>query len=172
MSQRHPDSTGTRAEALSAEERVRVLALGELLMPPSRGMPRVSEVLADGPLLDEAMAKRPEYVPGLREAAGMPAEPGDRDVLASIRAESPGAWAALTVVVPAAYFMDEGVRARLGYRGQVAQPIDLNAPPDYEGLILSVLERGPLCRPTPTLGVLSAERLAKDTPSDRSSSRI
>jgi hypothetical protein len=45
--------------------------------------------------------------------------------------------------------MSADVRERLGYPGQQARPFEPR--PDYEedGLIQSVIERGPIYRPTP-----------------------
>ena len=44
-----------------------------------------------------------------------------------------------------------GVRAAIGYPGLEARPIDPDAAPDYleDGLLDSVIARGPVYRPTP-----------------------
>jgi hypothetical protein len=56
----------------------------------------------------------------------------------------------LAVSVPGAYFLNPKIRAAFGYAGQEAVPIDPNAPPDYleGGLLDSVINRGPVYRPT------------------------
>ena len=52
-------------------------------------------------------------------------------------------------VVPAAYFMNPHVQQLIGYAGQTPRPIDPH--PDYldDGLLDSVISRGPIYRPTP-----------------------
>ena len=52
----------------------------------------------------------------------------------------PAGWGALTAAVIAAYYMNEVVRAKVGYAGQQAIPFDPDAPPDYleDGLLDSV----------------------------------
>ena len=58
----------------------------------------------------------------------------------------------LTAVVPGAYFLNPAMREAIGYPGVEARPIDPDAPPDYleDGLLDSVIARGPVYRPTPT----------------------
>jgi hypothetical protein len=58
----------------------------------------------------------------------------------------------LTAVVPGAYFLNPETRAALGYPGLERRPIDPDAAPDYDddGLLASVIERGPVYRATPT----------------------
>jgi hypothetical protein len=53
--------------------------------------------------------------------------------------------------VAGAYFLNPEVRRLIGYPGQEARPIEPEDPPDYEqdGLLASVVERGPIFRPTP-----------------------
>ena len=52
---------------------------------------------------------------------------------------------------PAAYFLNPAMRAAIGYPGLEARPIDPDAAPDYldDGLLDSVVARGPVYRPTP-----------------------
>ena len=53
--------------------------------------------------------------------------------------------------MPAAYFLNPDMRAAIGYPGLEARPIDPDAAPDYldDGLLDSVVSRGPVYRPTP-----------------------
>jgi hypothetical protein len=57
----------------------------------------------------------------------------------------------LTAVVPGAYFMNPAIREAIGYPGLERRPIDESAEPDYnqDGLLDSVVARGPVYRPTP-----------------------
>ena len=51
---------------------------------------------------------------------------------------------------PSAYFLNERVRQQIGYAGQTA--LQLDERPDYldDGLLDSVIRRGPIYRPTPS----------------------
>jgi hypothetical protein len=57
----------------------------------------------------------------------------------------------LAEVVAGAYFLNPEVRKAVGYGGQLQVPIVAEDPPDYEqdGLLASVVARGPIYRPTP-----------------------
>jgi hypothetical protein len=65
--------------------------------------------------------------------------------------ENPDGWGVLTAVVPAAYFLNPAMRDAIGYPGLEARPIDPDAAPDYldDGLLESVIARGPVYRATP-----------------------
>jgi hypothetical protein len=81
----------------------------------------------------------------LQEAKGR----NPADVVKELQAKDPAGFGVLAEVVPAAYFLNAEVRAKLGYSGQSPRPIDPR--PDYldDGLLQSVLNRGPVYRPTP-----------------------
>jgi hypothetical protein len=53
--------------------------------------------------------------------------------------------------VAGAYFLNPEVRKAVGYGGQLQVAIVAEDPPDYEqdGLLASVVARGPIYRPTP-----------------------
>ena len=57
----------------------------------------------------------------------------------------------LAEVVAGGYFLNPKVRSAINYPGQQSVAIVLEQPPDYEqdGLIASVIARGPIYRPTP-----------------------
>ena len=55
----------------------------------------------------------------------------------------------LTEVVTAAYFMNPDVRRALGYTGQGPTPLDPRVDYMEDGLLESVIKRGPIYRPTP-----------------------
>jgi hypothetical protein len=61
----------------------------------------------------------------------------------------PAGFGLLAELVPGAYFLNPQVRTSLGYHGQGPHPIDPR--PDYldDGLLQSVIGRGPIYRPTP-----------------------
>jgi hypothetical protein len=72
--------------------------------------------------------------------------------VAHLRASDKSAFGVLAEVVPGAYFMNPEVQKAIGYTGQTPREIDPHA--DYldDGLLESVLSRGPIYRPTPPPG--------------------
>jgi len=52
-------------------------------------------------------------------------------------------------VVTAAYFMNPDVRKAVGYTGQGPSPLDPRVDYMEDGLLESVIKRGPIYRPTP-----------------------
>ena len=137
--------------AIGGELRSVFAGLADALIPAGGGMPSGGEVAIERGGLDAVLAIRPDVAADLRallEAArgADPVAEVDR-----LRAEDELGFQLLTTVVGGGYFLDEGVRDALGYRGQEAVPIERTDPPDYErdGLLASVIERGPIYRPTP-----------------------
>ena len=63
----------------------------------------------------------------------------------------PAAHEAVVTVVVAGYYLHPEVQRRLGYPGQVAEVVRVDAYPDFvdEGQLERVLERGAIYRPTP-----------------------
>ena len=66
-----------------------------------------------------------------------------------MRANDPAAFEVLAEIVPGGYFMNPDVQQAIGYAGQEPRPMDPR--PDYmeDGLLESVIRRGPIYRPTP-----------------------
>jgi len=116
---------------LSDDERRRLLAWAETLMPPGDGMPAVAETEAVTRQVDRVLSVRPDLAADLRRALASPAG------LADLRATDLPAWTALTVVATAAYYLDPKVRAKIGYHGQEALPFTPDQIPPYveEGLL-------------------------------------
>ena len=71
------------------------------------------------------------------------------EVVAGLARADPAAYGLLTEVVTAAYFMNPDVRKAVGYAGQGALPIDPRVDYMEDGLLVSVIKRGPIYRPTP-----------------------
>jgi hypothetical protein len=132
------------------ERRAQLGAIADQLIPAGSGMPSASEAGVAGQYLDEVLAARPDLAAPLDGALasvdGLPAA----EALASLRSD-PDGWGVLTAVVPAAYFLNPAMREAIGYPGLEARPIDPGAAPDYldDGLLDSVVARGPVYRPTP-----------------------
>jgi hypothetical protein len=101
--------------------------------------------------LDEVLRLRPDF--GTQLAAVLDRIKG-ADLPAAVerlRAEDPAGFGVLAEVVAGGYFLNPQVRSAIGYPGQESVPIEHEQPPDYErdGLIASVIARGPVYRPTP-----------------------
>jgi hypothetical protein len=115
-------------------------------------MPSASQAGVAGQWLDAVLTARPDLSSRLKDVLvnarhGVPA-----DVVADLRAHDPDSFGVLAEIVPGAYFMNPDVQQAIGYAGQEPRAIDPR--PDYmeEGLLESVIRRGPIYRPTPKLG--------------------
>lgn len=135
------------APVLGAEERARLAAVADHLIPAAHGMPSAADVLTDD-RLRFVFAARPDLIEPVRSAldAGLADEPGER--LAALAERDPGALGALQLTIVAAYYTDKDVRDRIGYPGQIALSLRSWEVPSYieEGLIDAVLARGPVWR--------------------------
>jgi hypothetical protein len=132
-----------------ANERAVLAGLADVLIPASEGFPSASQAGVAGEGLDQVLSFRPDLAAGLKRllasAAGRPAV----ECVAEVQTKDPESFGLLAELVPGAYFLNSHVRARLGYQGQHPRPIDPRA--DYldDGLLQSVIDRGPIYRATP-----------------------
>jgi hypothetical protein len=135
----------------SQEERGLLAALADVLIPRGENMPSASQAGIAGRWLDAVLTARPDLTSGLRRVLDKASDRGPDEVVAELRATDPAAFGVLAEVVTGAYFMNPDVQQRIGYSGQGRRPIDPR--PDYEedGLLDSVIRRGPIYRPTPEL---------------------
>ena len=132
-----------------ANERAVLGRLADVLIPAGEGFPSASDAGVAGDGLDQVLSFRPDLAEGLK---GLIAAAGGRaaaEFVAELQREDPARFGLLAEFVPGAYFLNARVREKLGYAGQKAQPIDPR--PDYldDGLLQSVIDRGPVYRPTP-----------------------
>jgi hypothetical protein len=136
---------------IGAELRGVFAGLADVLIPPEDGMPSGGEVAIERGALDAVIAVRPDVVEGLTTLLEAARDTDPAGEVARLRAEDEEGFQLLTTVVGGGYFLDPGVREAIGYRGQEAVPIEHLDPPDYErdGLLASVVARGPVYRPTP-----------------------
>jgi len=138
-------------EIIREERRAQLAGIADELIPAGSGMPSASEAGVAGRYLDEALTARPDLaaplVSALESVDGL--SPGA--AIARLRDRDPEGWAVLTALVPSAYFLNPEMRAAIGYPGLERRPIDPDAEPDYltDGLLDSVVSRGPVYRPTP-----------------------
>jgi hypothetical protein len=121
-------------------------ALADQLIPGEDGMPSASEAGATGRWLDAVLEARPDLRAPLEGLAGSTAGLSPAEAIAALPERDPAGWTALTSAVVAAYYFNPDVCERIGYRGQRALPL---GPPDHEGLLDSVVARGPVYRPAP-----------------------
>ena len=130
-------------------ERATLADLADVLIPAGEGFPSASAAGVAGEGLDQLLAVRPDLVAGLKKILQEAQGRSPAAVVKELQTRDPAGFGVLTEVVPGAYFMNTQVRAALGYSGQSPRPIDPR--PDYldDGLLQSVLARGPIYRPTP-----------------------
>jgi hypothetical protein len=133
-----------------AQERAVLGELADVLIPAGEGFPSASDagIARDG--LDQVLALRPDLADGLKlliaAARGCPAA----EFVAELQRNDPAGFALLAEFVPGAYFLNQRVREKLGYTGQKARPIDPRSDRLDDSLLQSVIDRGPIHRPTPT----------------------
>jgi hypothetical protein len=126
-------------------------AAGDVLIPKGDGMPSASEAGVAMRWLDEVLRLRPDFGPQLAAVLDRIKGADLAAAMERLRAEDPAGFAVLAEVVAGGYFLNPEVRSSIGYPGQQSVPIEHEEPPDYEqdGLIASVIARGPVYRPTP-----------------------
>jgi hypothetical protein len=139
------------ATSLGETERAVFGALADLLIPSADGMPSATEAGVAGKWLDEVLKVRPDFGPPLMAVIGGARGADPEAALARLGTSDPAGFGVLAEVVAGAYFLNPQVRKAIGYAGQLQVPIVAEDPPDYEqdGLLASVVARGPVYRPTP-----------------------
>ncbi len=134
---------------LTSAERQLFTALADLLIPAGNGFPSASEAGAADEGLDQLLVVRPDLIDSLKCLLPRAKDRAPAEFLHELQTKDPAAFAVLAEAVPGAYFLNPDVRAKLKYTGQSARPIDPHE--DYldDGLLQSVIDRGPIYRPTP-----------------------
>ena len=137
--------------AFDPGRRAALAALADALIPSADGMPSAREAGVTGRWLDEVLQLRPDFGPPLARVIDKVKGVDAGVAVAQLRANDPAGFGVLAEVVAGAYFLNPKVRSAIGYPGQKSVPIVNEVPPDYEqdGLIASVVARGPIYRPTP-----------------------
>jgi hypothetical protein len=84
-----------------------------------------------GAVLDDILGWRPDIAPdllrGLVKSRDVPAQ----EAVVRLASEDPESYAAIRLAVFGAYYLNGGVRAVLGYRGQENRPVAEDEIPDY-----------------------------------------
>jgi len=134
-----------------SKERALLGKLADVLIPAGDGLPSASAASVMGEGLDQVLAVRPELAAALKKVLACSSGSAPTDAISQLKTKDPSTFGLLAELVAGAYFLNPQVRASLGYDGQTARAIDPR--PDYleEGLLQSVIDRGPIYRPTPGL---------------------
>ena len=135
--------------SFNSYERSLLAALADVLIPAGDGFPAASGAGIAGDGLDQLLVYRPDLGPGLKKLLAVTDGQPAAEIVARLKARDPAGFGLLAELVSGAYFLNPDVRAKLNYHGQGPRPIDPR--PDYldDGLLQSVLDRGPIYRPTP-----------------------
>lgn len=133
---------------VSKAQRKTLAALADQLIPAEGDMPAASEAGVAGTGLDQLLDSRPDLADDLRALLDAAARADPAEAIRLIQSAPDGAeMAILSTVVPGAYYLDPGIRARIGYPGQEAIPIpEPSLDPEDEALLRPVTERGPIYR--------------------------
>jgi hypothetical protein len=143
------DITLAESGGLDADERRRLAALADVLIPAAHGMPSASQVGVADRWVDDTLRLRPELRQVLRRALdGLPAGADPRATLVRLASDDTEAFEVLGTVVAGSYYMAPEVRTSLGYPGQEARPL-VDDTPQYLDMLERVVDRGPVYRPTP-----------------------
>ncbi|MDA0349840.1 MAG: hypothetical protein O3C43_14315 [Verrucomicrobia bacterium] len=136
--------------SFESKDRELLAALADVLIPAGDGFPSASQAGVAHKLLDTVIESRPDLVKGLQAILKAAVGRNPVEFMNELRANDEAAYGILTELVPGAYFLNEQVRARLKYDGQSPRPIDPRADCLDDNLLQSVIDRGPVFRPTPT----------------------
>ena len=134
--------------SLTLTERQLFATLADLLIPAGNGFPSASEAGVANEGLDHLLTVRPDLLDCLKSLLLRSKERSPSEFLRELQTDDPAAFGVLAESVPGAYFLNPDVRAKLKYDGQSARPIDSRE--DYldDGLLQSVIDRGPIYRST------------------------
>jgi hypothetical protein len=132
-----------------SNERAVLGELADVIIPAGEGFPSATQAGVAGDGLDQVLSFRPDLAEPLKRLVATAVGRPPAEFVADLRRDDPDGFGVLAEFVSGAYFLNEEVRAKLGYAGQTARPIDPHPDCD-ENLLQSVLDRGPVYRPTPT----------------------
>jgi hypothetical protein len=137
---------------ITSAQRALLAGLANTLIPPGDGLPAASDAGVADRWLDEVVAALPEVAAPLAVLLDRLGGADPVEAMATLQTNDPSGFDLLCTVIAGAYFLNPEVRQAIGYPGQQAVPIVPEDPPDYEqdGLLASVISRGPIYRPTPS----------------------
>jgi hypothetical protein len=126
---------------LTPEERQKVAAIADVLIPPSPKGLSASEAGIAGPLLDVLETHVPERLALLRRVIALEAGKTPAGALKALRGEDAAAYDSFCETIAALYFMAPNVREKVGFPGRLPKPARVEVT-DLEDLLLPVLEGG------------------------------
>ncbi len=132
-------------------QRPMLAALADVLIPAGDGMPSASAAAVAEHGLNQVLAAVPSLAAGLADVLAKAKGREPDEFIASLARTDRAAYGVLTEVVTAAYFMNPDVRKAIGYTGQGPSSLDPRVDYMEDGLLESVVKRGPIYRPTPSL---------------------
>ena len=132
-----------------AAQRTVLAGLADVLIPAGDGMPSASAAAVAEQGLDQVLAAVPSLAASLADVLARAKGREPSEVVAYLARTDPTGYGVLTEVVTAAYFMNPDVRQAVGYTGQGPTPLDQRVDYMEDGLLESVIKRGPIYRPTP-----------------------
>ena len=137
---------------LDPTERKLLADLADVLIPAGEGLPSASQAGVANEGLDRVLEVRTDLLEPLKNLLAGARNRAPAEVIEDLQRNDPPAFGVLAELVPGAYFLNSEVRSKIKYQGQNPRPIDERQ--DYldEGLLQSVLDRGPIYRPTPNAG--------------------
>ena len=130
-------------------QRAVLAGLADVLIPAGDGMPSASAAAVAEQGLNQVLAAVPSLGASLADVLARAKGREAAEVVTSLARTDPAAYGILTEVVTAAYFMNPNVRQAVGYTGQGPTPLDPRVDYMEDGLLESVIKRGPIYRPTP-----------------------
>jgi hypothetical protein len=145
-----PNQTSTmQSITLDQQERAVLSALADVLIPAGEGFPSASQAGVAGDGLEKVLSCRAELADALRSVVTFARTRNAFEAVAELKKTEPALFGALAEFAAGAYFLNDAVCARLNYHGQTPRPIETRA--DYldDDLLQSVIDRGPIYRPTP-----------------------
>lgn len=111
------------ADRLTVEERIRLAALGEVIVPRWNAMPSAGDIDLAGAPLDRALGTRPDLLAPLRALLADIDIADPAGAVGRLEREAPEAFRALMQAVAGAYYADPRIWELLGYRGQQRRPL-------------------------------------------------
>lgn len=135
-------------ETLTEDERQLYGRLADVLVPEAEGMPSATQSEVHVRWVDDALRARPDLRPLLREALQLAGDLPAEEAVEMLNREHSPLFDALGTVTAGAYFLSPDIKQRIGYPGQVPQPIEDDVD-TYVDLLQNVAERGPIYREAP-----------------------
>lgn len=135
---------------LSAHQREVFGRIADILICEADEMPSATQVDVHTRWIDEALRLRPDLRAALDTAIELVGSETDvRTDVEGIATGHPEIFVAIGTLTAGSYYMDDRVRALMGYPGQEARRL-VDDTEQYLDRLERVVDRGPLYRPTPT----------------------